>query len=348
MVAEPFVKASGEQNPAYRLSGVLKSPWADFSPRSDFGLNLSTIMLAFNIMNVLAAFAQTYRAIDSDARHWQILALSSLFFLSRYISDFGASFTGLGAALSGAMLAQYIGARATGTAFQWKSAAITTLGITILLRASNPVFWFAAGLVGIGAKFLIRYNGKHIFNPACGGIALVTLVSAGAWVSPGQWGQAPIVAAFAMGFAALVLSSAKRLDIALGFLGMFAALMFGRALWLGDPLVIPTHQMQNGALLVFAFFMITDPRSTPDSRLGRLVFAAAIAGFAAWLGWGPHVRGGMIYALAALAPLTILLDRILPARRFEWTQDKQTKEGPPDETENPDHGGRIGAGIAGA
>ena len=288
-----------------------------------------------------------FRAVNGDARHWQLLALSGLFFLSRFVSDFGASFTALGAALSGAMIAQFIGAKATRTRFEWKSAAITTLGITILLRAADPLFWFGAGLIGIGAKFLVRYNKKHIFNPACLGIAVVTLASSGAWVSPGQWGQTPIVAAFVMGFAALVLSSAKRLDIALGFLGFFAALLFGRAIWLGDPLVIPMHQMQNGALLVFAFFMITDPRSTPDSRIGRLVFAAAIAGFAAWLGWGPHVRGGMIYALAALAPLTILLDRMFPAGRFEWTPNNKNEEGTGNETQDIDDGGGVRAHAAG-
>lgn len=296
-------------------------------------------------MGITQPFIKTFQAINADARHWQLIALSGLFFLSRFISDFGASFTGFGAALSGAMLAQFIGGRVTGTAFAWKSAAITTLGLTILLRASNPVFWFAAGLIGIGAKFLIRYNKKHVFNPACIGIVAVTLLSGSAWVSPGQWGQTPLLAAFALGFAALVLSSAKRLDIALGFLVFFGGLLFWRAMQLGDPLVIPAHQMQNGALLVFAFFMITDPRSTPDSRLGRLIFAAAVAGLAAWLSWGPHVRGSMLYALAALAPLTILLDRLVPARRFEWTLP--LKEGFDYETQDTDDGRGVRVPAAG-
>jgi len=276
-------------------------------------------------MEVTASFARAFHVLNSDARHWQILALSSLFCLSRFISDFGASFIGLAAALSGAMLAQLLGSRATNTAFQWKSAAITALGISILLRASNPGFWFAAAFIGIAAKFLLRSNNKHVFNPACIGIALVTLVSAGAWVSPGQWGQMPIVAAFVIGFAALVLSSARRVDIALGFLCFFGLLLFWRAFYLGDPLSIPLHQIQNGALLVFAFFMITDPRSTPDTRLGRLMFAASVAAFAAWLSWGPHVRGAAIYALAALAPLTLIIDRYLPAKKFEWPEKLSMK-----------------------
>ena len=316
-------------------------------------------------MGVRTQTLRLFRAINRDARHWQILALSSLFFLSLFTSDFSARPLALVAAITGAMSAQLIGTvwvnarreiRRAGSGshwrvsnleagvvgwmagFQWKSALITSLSLSILLRANSLWFWLAAGFVGISAKFLIRYRGKHLFNPACIGIVTVSVLSgSAAWVSPGQWGQTPIFAAFAIGFAALVLSSAKRLDIALGFLIGFAAMLFGRALYLGDPMAIPIHQMQNGALLVFAFFMITDPRSTPDSRLARLVFAFAVAAFAAWLSWEYHIRGAMLYALAGLAILSPILDRLLPARRFQWisTEDK------PDEAQTPRRGLRA-------
>lgn len=270
--------------------------------------------------------------------------------MSLTTSDFGARPMALVAAIMGAMFAQAAGTvwvngrkeqRQTSSGshwrassleaglvgwfagFQWKSALITSLSLSILLRANSLWFWLVAGLIGVAAKFLIRYRGKHIFNPACIGIVIVSLLAGNAaWVSPGQWGQAPIFAAFAIGFAALVLSSAKRLDIALGFLAGFAAMLFGRAMYLGDPMAIPLHQLQSGALLVFAFFMITDPRSTPDSRIARLTFAFAVAAFAAWLGWEYHIRGAMLYALAGLALLTPILDHLLPAKRFEWISTK--------------------------
>ena len=112
--------------------------------------------------------------------------------------------------------------------------------------------------------------------------------------------------------------------------------LFGRALYLGDPMAIPIHQLQSGALLVFAFFMITDPRSTPDSRIARLIFAFAVAAFAAWLSWEYHIRGAMLYALAGLAILTPILDRLLPADRFQWT----STEGKPDDPKAPRGGVR--------
>lgn len=282
-----------------------------------------------------------FRRLHGDARHWQILALSGLFVLSLTQSDFGATPMALAAALCGTLLAQLVGTAGVNSlrrgpaaspntdglagllqGFEWKSAAITALSLSILLRAADLWVWLAAGLIAVGAKFLIRRNNKHLFNPACIGIvSLSLLLGTGAWVSPGQWGQAPLFAAFATGLAALVLSSARRLDIALGFLGFFAAILIARALWLGDPLAIPLHKLQNGALLVFAFFMITDPRSTPDSRPGRLVLAFCVALLAAWMAWEHHVRAPMLYALALLAPLTPLLDRLMPAERFQWTSN---------------------------
>jgi Na+-translocating ferredoxin:NAD+ oxidoreductase RnfD subunit len=78
------------------------------------------------------------------------------------------------------------------------------------------------------------------------------------------------------------------------------------------------NQLQSGALLLFTFFMITDPRSTPDRRLGRIVFAAAVALLAYWLQFRWQLRPALFYALAALSPLTPLIDRVLPAARFAW------------------------------
>ena len=283
------------------------------------------------MQRVAVSLARPFRgfaaSFGSDPRHWQILALGGLFLLSFLTSDFGVRFDSLVFAFGGAFTAQAAGTACVNwragkpllAGLEWKSAAITALGITILLRAADPWIWGAAAFTGIALKFLVRINHKHVFNPGCIGIvAMMLLLGRDAWVSPGQWGQAPLVAGYAIALAALTLSSAKRLDIALGFLGGFAAILFARAAWLGDPVAIPIHQMSSGALLIFAFFMITDPRSTPDSRVGRILFAFAVAGLAAWFIIGPNQRGAPLIALAALSWLTPAMDLFLPARRFEW------------------------------
>ncbi len=278
-----------------------------------------------NTAEPLRTFQCALSRFHADPRHWQLLALSGLFSISWLSSDFGSSPLILAAAMSGALGVEAVGAwwrRWLGrahTPLQWKSALITAFGISLLLRADALWVWAAAAAFAIGAKLLLRWNGKQLFNPACSGILAALFAGGGhAWISAGQWGQTSLVAGYALGMAALTLSSARRLDIALGFLGCFAALAIGRALWLGDPLAIAWHQLSTGSLLIFAFFMVTDPRSTPDSRRGRMAFAAAVALLASVLHWGPNVQAAPLVALATVGLLTPLLDRRWPGRRFRW------------------------------
>src|SRR4051812_25237819 len=137
------------------------------------------------------------------------------------------------------------------------------------------------------------------------------------WISPGQWGTSLWLVALVAFLAILVLQRARRGDIALFFLASYAALLLARALWLGDPLAIPLHQLQSGSLLIFAFFMISDPKTSPDSRLGRFLFAAAVALAGYGLAFSMQMRPALI-ALIALSPLVCLIDRLVPAQRFSW------------------------------
>ena len=149
-------------------------------------------------------------------------------------------------------------------------------------------------------------------------VVLLFAASGHVWISPGSWGSTVWFAALLAFFAILVLGAARRSDIAIFFLGSHAALLLARAVWLGDPLAIPLHQMQSGSLLIFAFFMISDQRTSPDSRLGRFVFAASVALAAHYMAFFMQMRPALYVALIALSPLILLIDRILPAQRFTW------------------------------
>ena len=116
----------------------------------------------------------------------------------------------------------------------------------------------------------------------------------------------------------LVLTRAERLDLALAFTASYAGLAFARAAWLGDPYAIPLHQIENGALLLFAFFMITDPRTTPDARVSRLLFAVLVAGMAHWLLFVEQMRSGLYVALVIASLAVPLLDAFFPASSFRW------------------------------
>jgi Na+-transporting NADH:ubiquinone oxidoreductase subunit NqrB len=258
------------------------------------------------------------RKFTADARHWQIAALGTLVLYSFLYLDFGAKPLLTVVTLVAALAAQWTCAWAWGRPFEWRSALITGLSLSLLLRTGDAWVTALAAVLAISSKFLIQHRGKHLFNPAAFGIVFVLMATHEAWVSPGQWGASIWTAALVFLLAGAVLTHAPRLDTAIAFLAAHFALLLARAAWLGDPLTIPLHQIMTGSLLIFAFFMVTDPRSTPNSRLGRILFAVLVAGLCHWLAFFGQVRPALYFGLMAVSLLVPAIDRILPEQRFQW------------------------------
>ena len=200
-----------------------------------------------------------------------------------------------------------------------RSALISGLSLCLLLRTNRADVAMLAAVVTIAAKFVIRVRGKHLFNPTNGGIVAMLLLTNSAWVSPGQWGTAAFMAFLFACVGGLVVNRAARSDVTYAFIASYCALLFGRSLYLGEPMTIPIHRLESGALLLFTFFMISDPKTTPDSRAGRLLFAALVA----FGGWYVQFRlfrtNGLLWSLAACSLAVPLIDRLLPGDRYVWT-----------------------------
>ncbi len=206
-----------------------------------------------------------------------------------------------------------------------RSALISGLSLCLLLRTNRPELAVLAGVVTIASKFLIRVNGKHVFNPTDGGIVAMLLASNQVWVSPGQWG-APAFFAFLMACAgSLVVNRAARSDVTYAFLACYCALVFGRSLYVGEPLTIPVHRLESGGLLLFSFFMISDPKTTPNSRAGRVLFAALVAYGAWYVQFRLFRTNGLLWSLAAWSMAVPLIDRLLPGVAYRWNAPRSVQ-----------------------
>ena len=263
----------------------------------------------------------------NDPRHYQIGVLSSLICLGVFQFAFALPWWHVVACVSSTLTTQAFADKLIGRKFDARSPLISALSLTLLLRTGSVTLSIAAGILAVGSKYILCWRGKHIFNPANFGLVTLSLLFTGAWISPGQWGTAPILAVFLLGMGGIVTGKAKRWDVSLALLGSYAALIFGRALWLGDPLTIPVHQMQSGALLIFAFFMISDPKTTPDARLGRVIYATLVASIGFVIQFGFYNAAGIILALILTAPLVPLIDKFFPAGRYQWPQFNPLKTG---------------------
>jgi len=259
----------------------------------------------------------------TDPRWWQIASLSGLLAYGVFVLRFDVGPVRVAAIVATALFAQWICSRAARIRFEWKSAMISALSLSLLVRSSSIALLLVAAVVAISSKFLLRWNGKHVFNPTNFAIVVMMLATDRVWVSPGQWGSAAFLAFLLACAGGMVVYRSMRSDVTFAFLFFWSATLFARTIRLGDPLTIPLHRLENGALLIFAFFMISDPKTTPDSRAGRILFAALVACGAWFVQFRLFHTNALLWSLAASSILVPIIDRVLRHARFEWPTGKE-------------------------
>ncbi len=267
------------------------------------------------------------RWTGGDARFFQIVFQAVLLTVGVLLRDFSLLPWQMGLALLAAAATQAFWLRV----FRLKnvgylSPLITACGLSLLLRADTLWAHPLLACLAISSKFLLRVRGKHVFNPANFGVGLALLIVPGTWVSPGQWGNDLGIALWLVALGATVAGRAGRNDAAWLFLASFLGLLLLRLLYLGHSVPriweILCHQSLNGALLLFAFFMISDPMTLPDHPRARhlhVVLVALLAFVWQFLFYRPN---GALWALLFLAPLVPLWDAIWPAKRYIWSENR--------------------------
>jgi Na+-translocating ferredoxin:NAD+ oxidoreductase RnfD subunit len=187
----------------------------------------------------------------------------------------------LAAAVAAAGLLDAIILRARHTRWLFPSGAVlTAMIVAMVLSAQAP--WYvavAASAAGVLAKYVLRSRAGNLFNPAALGIVLlVPVFHAGqSW-----WGALPEVPAIAQAALAaggvFIAYRVNKLPLVVAFLGLYFGL-FTASAFAADPArvseVFRTPDLQ--AVLYFAFFILTDPPTSPVTHHDQLIFAAIVA-----------------------------------------------------------------------
>lgn len=253
-----------------------------------------------------------------DPRLWQIGALTALLMYGVFVLRFEVTLLRAALIVAAAMATQRVFSKDV------LSAVISGLSLALLLRSNHLYILLAAAVIAVASKFLVRIKGKHIFNPTNFAIVALIVTTNDAWVSPGQWGSVAYFGFLIVCLGGLVVYRAERSDVTYAFIVFWSAVVIGRSLWLGEPMTIPLHRLENGALLLFTFFMISDPRTTPDSRAGRILFAALVALGAGYIHFRLFRTNGILWSLAITSFLTPVIDRLFQAERFVWNRQGGT------------------------
>jgi enediyne biosynthesis protein E5 len=193
------------------------------------------------------------------------------------------------------------------------SAHITGLAVNMLLYANDrllPIVFAAA--VAICSKHIFRVvtkNGtRHVFNPSNFGITLTLLLFPWVSIAPPYHFTENLVGLGDWILPAIILVSGSLLNqrltgkvpLILGWLGGFVGQALLRALIFGTPLVAGLLPMTGLAFILFTFYMVTDPGTTPTEPRAQVLFGAAVAATYGLLLMA-HVVFGLFFALTIVA-----------------------------------------------
>src|ERR1700737_800268 len=158
--------------------------------------------------------------------------------------------------------------------------------------------WIFVGVVAISmaSKYLIRWRGRHIFNPSNLGLVLAFTVLGPRLTEPQDLWWIPVGPWLYVTYAVLIIGGLliawelRLLGLELAFMAGFAAFtavalalvpdhcmvaswhvapMCGRELW---QILVTSPE-----LLVFGLFMVPDPRTVPDGPVARVAFGIIVA-----------------------------------------------------------------------
>lgn len=175
------------------------------------------------------------------------------------------------------------------------TALILALIITpgSLMDASFVIFLLCAATLAMASKYILSFDKKHLFNPAAIAV-LITAFTIGQSASWWVGGNLPLMA-FVIAGGFLIVRKVQRFDLALTFIA--AAFISGILTHPSvDPMITLQKIVLHTPLFFFAAVMITEPLTTPPTRVWRMEYAALVG-----LIFSPAAHLGTVYSTPELA-----------------------------------------------
>src|ERR1700694_2841439 len=243
-----------------------------------------------------------------DPRLHVAAVLLTLQVLGQTVLGFRLSVAQILACLATGALIEFVVAFFKDKAIMWPASGLLTGNSTaFILRVPGTLhgqWWSTHGIeifigvvaFGMATKYLIRWRGRHIFNPSNVALVLAFVVLGPQhtepldlwWIPMGPWMIVTYV--ILIGGGLLIAWELKMLGLVLAFMAAFAAFtalalapvpdhcmvaswhvtpMCGRELW---KVLVTSPE-----ILIFALFMIPDPRTVPAGPGARVVFGVVVA-----------------------------------------------------------------------
>ena len=188
------------------------------------------------------------------------------------------------------------------------SAYISGISIGMLLR--SPEFWPYAlcAAISIVSKYVLRVDGRHIWNPSNFGIVAMLVLASDTVASLSvQWGNNMLPMVVVWAFGAVIIHSLGRFHITLTYVASFLVFAGVRHLVTGHPFLAEAAPLTGPMYQLYIFFMITDPKTTVHPRWAQCLVAFCVAAVEAGLRLMQFVHAPY-YALFIVGPIAYLIE----------------------------------------
>ena len=256
------------------------------------------------------------RYFTFENRYLPPILITCILLFGQFTFGMLESWTRTGAAIAASIVAELILSRwMFGKWPHLASAYISGISVGILIR--SPFFWpyIFCAVISIMSKYVLRWRGKHLWNPSNFGVsATLFLYPAAAASLSIQWGNnlAPMAIVWCLGL--IIVTRIKRLHITLTYVATFLLLSFVRSQITGNPWSASVAPLTGPMYQLFVFFMITDPKTTVSSRRGQIVVAALVAVVEMLLRLGEVIHAPY-YALFIVGPIANVIELTLQGKK---------------------------------
>jgi hypothetical protein len=262
-----------------------------------------------------AIAAPPRRSAPIDARYLPPLLITSILVTAHLSFGILEGWQGTALAIATAIGAELVMGRLTyGTWPHPASAYISGISAGILVR--SPFLWpyFFTALISIASKYVLRYRGRHLWNPTNFGVsAAIFLAPATVTVLSIQWGNvvAPMVIIWLLG--TVIVWRVGRIHISATYVASFLLFSFVRTAVTGTPWLANVAPITGPMYQLFIFFMVTDPKTTVRSKWGQC-FVVFVVAFVEMLMRLAEIVYAPFYALFIVGPIAMLVEQTLDER----------------------------------
>jgi hypothetical protein len=195
------------------------------------------------------------------------------------------------------------------------AAHITSLAVAMLIYTNDrlwPVAFAVAAAIGSKAIFRVAVGDRvrHFFNPSNIGITATLLLFPWVGIAPPYHFTENLLGAWNWIVPGIIVVSGSflngrmtgRMPLILAWVGAFAVQAVLRAAVFGTPFLSGLSMMTGVAFVLFTFYMISDPGTTPRRPRDQVLFGSSVALAYGFL-MAVHVVFGLFFALSIISAL---------------------------------------------